>query len=98
MCGVIIYYRCHSKTSFFFLSLLCAVGTKITKGVKHGWLQAMKLMACSELSQTLFVLKHMADLCKYLVLFFLILSQWSSEPKGLIHMHFKKPVVLLFKL
>lgn len=60
--GVIVYYRCHSKT---FLSLLYAVGTKRTKGVKHGWLQAMKLMACSELSQTLCILKHMADLYKY---------------------------------
>lgn len=73
--GVTVYYRCHSKTRFS-LSLLCIVGTKRTKGVKHGWLQAMKLRACSELSQTLFILKHMADLYKYLI-FFLILSQWS---------------------
>lgn len=69
-------------------------------GVKHIWLQAMKLVACSELSQSLFILKHGTDLYTYIYknFFFFTLSQWSSQPEGLIPMHFKKPVVLLFKL
>jgi len=54
-------------------------------------------LACSELSCSLLILKHVADLHVYSRVSFFTLSQWSSQPKGLTHVHFKKPVVLLFE-
>lgn len=68
--GVIVPYSCHCKMH------LC-----VQQAQKHSWLLAMKLVVCSELSQSLFILKHRWQFHMYIILFLITLSQWSSQAK-----------------